>query len=175
MQNTPHDIEFNELSSTQPDEDNFIPIDPDWKTKYYKKVLKKRIKSYWLDVLIINLFIIVLILFSLLIGDEETKVNFIIIGYLLLVFGYPVPVAIMESSKWKGFFGKRIMKIEVSDNYGNPISFWRSIWRNFLKGLTFFVCITIIGYYIQKHYYLKTGKLMHDNWSKTVIGERLGN
>ena len=81
----------------------------------------------------------------------------------------------MESSKWKGFLGKRIMKIEVSDNYGNPISFWRSIWRNFLKGLTFYICITIIGYYIQKHYYLKTGKLIHDNWSKTVIGERLGN
>jgi uncharacterized RDD family membrane protein YckC len=79
----------------------------------------------------------------------------------------------MESSKWKGFIGKRMMKIEVSDNYGNSISFWRSIWRNYLKSFTFLFCMTIIGYIIQRHYYLKKGKFLHDYGSNTTIGERL--
>ena len=42
-----------ELISTSFDEDVFIPIDLDWKKKYYKRVWKKRIKAYLLDTIII--------------------------------------------------------------------------------------------------------------------------
>lgn len=170
MENLPPYTKSLEQSATPFDEDDFIPIDPDWKKQYYKRVLNKRIKAYWLDALIVSIILIILIVFAYLDGDEEGE-NTMYIANLV----YPIVVGYMESSKWKGFIGKRIMKIEVSDNYGNPISFWRSIWRNFLKGITFYICLTIVGYFIQKHYYLKTGKLIHDYWSNTVIGERLGN
>jgi uncharacterized RDD family membrane protein YckC len=106
--------------------------------------------------------------------------------YLLLVAIQIVIYAFMESSSWQGTLGKLIMKLQITDNAGNPISFWKSVVRNVIKCLIYafasylayayqsvgtivfilFVIAQIISYTITK-------KFFHDQLSNTVIGERL--
>jgi len=160
-------------------DDDFCPINSNWRIDYYRKVFWKRIKAYFFDLIIIwiatfTILISVIFFFSLFLNDDQVLSIFVVL-YFLLLFSIPVLISILESSKWKGAFGKRIMKIEVSDEFGKPISFWKSIWRNLLKGITFYICLTVIGFFIQRYYFLKSGKLIHDHWSNTVIGERLNN
>ena len=184
MTNTHPPMNVNPPSSL--DADIFIPIDLDWREKYYKRVLKKRAWAFLLDGIInyILLFLIDLVVIIIIyttihfisgkpfenINIKDENINLIGISTFFLVV---VLVALMESSKKKGSFGKRIMKIEVSDNYGNAISFRKSLWRNVLKFLTFYSYIFIIPLIIQMYKYRKTKKLFHDQFSNTIIGERL--
>jgi len=41
--------------------------------------------------------------------------------------------AFMESSSWWGTPGKRIMKLQITDKAGNPISFQKALLRNIIK------------------------------------------
>ena len=72
---------------------------------------------------------------------------------LLMVAAQILICAFMESSKWRGTPGKLIMKLQITDNAGNPISFGKALIR-------------IIAYSYSK-------KFFHDQLSNTVIGERL--
>ena len=168
------------------DADVFIPINPGWRKVYYNRVLKKRAWAFLLDS-IINYIILFIIAFITLcarmlvihyftgkeyvdidINEETISLLSIIITNLVVVV-----VAIMESSKKKGSFGKRIMKIEVSDNYGNALSLSKSFLRNLLKALTCYSYLLVIPLIIQIVTYRKTNKLFHDQFSNTLIGERL--
>ena len=178
--------QVNDHSPSSLDAEIFVPIDLDWRKKYYKRVLKKRAFAFLLDCIInyillfvIDIIIICILMFTIhfLTGKSLDSIDlddekFEWIG-LTTPFLVVVVVAFMESSKWKGSFGKRIMKIEVSDNYGNSISFWKSFWRNILKFLTFYSYLLIIPLIIQIFKYKKTNKLFHDQFSNTIIGERL--
>lgn len=191
MQKNSIDIESNEHDVTLLDSETFIPIDVDWRKTYYKRVLKKRFFAFLLDLIttvplaIIIAYIIaariVLVLSFLYIllkeliipntADPKNIMGAVVIVYTIVIFLFMfLPFGFMESSKSKGTFGKRIMKIEITDSYGNRISFWRSLWRNILKFLTLYFIIPAI---IQCFTYKKTKKLFHDKCSSTIIGERL--
>ena len=180
MQNSSTNTEINDSGSFL-DLEDFVPIDPNWREKYYKKVLKKRVIAFLLDIffssVICLIFAYLILLISTYLLSEFLK-EFYILDYF-----YPLicitcitmflPLAIMESSKWKGTVGKRIMKIQITDNHGNPISFWRSLLRNVLKVLVVCLYSFIIPLVVQYFTYKKTGKLFHDKFSNTIIGERL--
>ena len=87
---------------------------------------------------------------------------------------YVLICAFMESSKWRGTFGKRIMKLQITDRDGNRISFMRAVWRNISRMIVCYLYLLIIPIIIQVLTFGKSKKLFHDQLSETIIGERLG-
>ena len=156
-----------------------IDLQVDWRKKYYRRVLWKRALAFILDQVLtyVPLFII-----GMLIGMEVFDVNLesdtmstqdwlgLFISPLILYF---VVCAIVESSKYKGTFGKLIMRMEITDRQGNRIGFVRAFFRNILRFITGYLFIFIIPFIIQFFTYRKYKKLFHDQISYTVVGERL--
>jgi uncharacterized RDD family membrane protein YckC len=200
MQKNSIDIESNEHDVTLHNSETFIPIDVDWRKTYYKRILIKRVFAFLLDLITtvplafiiayiiaariaFVLFFLYFLLKELIIpdtadtADTADTINImraVLIVYTIVIYLFMfLPFGIMESSKSKGTFGKRIMKIEITDSYGNRISFWRSLGRNILKLLTLHSYILIIPIFRQCFTYRKTKKLFHDKGSSTIIGERL--
>jgi uncharacterized RDD family membrane protein YckC len=153
------------------------PISVDWRKKYYGKVVLKRgaalFIDYFLTFAIAGIVIMVAVFASSMIfevGDDDEM--------LQVLFGFGVTYFIicpmMESSRWRGTFGKMIMRIQITDRDGNRITFWRAFMRNLLRTLVFFVyCYTVVGLIWQIISFIKTKRLFHDKWSGTVIGEKL--
>jgi uncharacterized RDD family membrane protein YckC len=182
MQKTHSVTEINNLNPSSLDAEIFVPIDLDWRKKYYRKVVWKRCIAFVLDMFTTYIIAIVIAEFLLLISvpskmlfsDESTNsdIFFFIIGMIQLIC-FILLCAIMESSKWHGTIGKRIMKIQITDDYGNSISFFRSVVRNLLRiviGYSYFFILPLIFQYYR---FKKIRKLFHDELSHTVIGERL--
>jgi uncharacterized RDD family membrane protein YckC len=149
-----------------------VPIDLDWRKKYYKKVLGKRMIAFVLDYFIT--FVLstagALIIALILNIDIENRDQVI---FLLQFVCFIVLCALMESSRWQGTFGKYIMKIQITDKEGYSISFLRSIWRNILRiiiGYSYFFVIPLVFQIVR---FRKTKKLFHDELSSTNIGVRL--
>ncbi len=165
----------------------------DWRKNYLWNVFWKRVAASVIDGIIIGipLFIIFfLAIFSSLQNDNDyynygtpsaSTALSTVFYYILMVAIQIVIYAIMESSSWRGTPGKRIMKLQITDNAGNPISFTKSVLRNIIKllisafasvggGILFF--LYMIAQIIS---YAKTKKFFHDQLSNTLIGERLSN
>ncbi len=86
---------------------------------------------------------------------------------------YVIVCAAMESSGWRGTFGKRIMKLQITDRDGHPISFFRAFWRNAARLIVGYSYLFILPMIIQYFTFKKTKQLFHDQLSSTVIGEML--
>jgi len=95
-----------------------------------------------------------------------------IILYLLIGFvAYLIINAKMESSKWRGTLGKRILKLQITDKAGEPVSFFRAMIRNILRMVVGYLFIILLPF--QYFRFKKTKKLFHDELSRTVIGEKV--
>lgn len=147
-----------------------VPIDLDWRKKYYKKVLRKRMIAFVLDYFIT---FILSTIGALIIADV---LNIRIEDWRFFLLQFPCFIlfcALMESSRWQGTFGKYIMKIQITDKEGYSISFLRSIWRNILRIIIGYSYCFIIPLIYQIVRFRKTKKLFHDELSSTNIGVRL--
>jgi uncharacterized RDD family membrane protein YckC len=81
----------------------------------------------------------------------------------------------MESSKWRATLGKRLLKLQITDKKGNPITFSRALGRNILRTIVGYSFILIVPVIVQLISFNNTKKLFHDQLSNTVIGERLNS
>lgn len=151
-----------------------VAVDVDWRKGYYKKVMWKRAFAFVLDAMLfpvfwgISLFIVLLIDLTIDATTEESDdIGPIIISLCL----YLIFCAALESSKLRGSIGKRLMRIQITNRAGNPISFFRALWRNVLKSIFAFLYIVLFPFQIWR--FNKTKRLFHDELSNTVIGERL--
>jgi uncharacterized RDD family membrane protein YckC len=175
---------IDELEILPLDGDLFLPIDMNWRKKYYVRVLKKRAAAYLLDIILtvipalilsFALYFITLVV-SFLINDKffdhTSTAAFALMLLGSMLFYFLLLISIMES-RWRATFGKKIMKIEITDEYGEPVSFWRSLLRNFLKLVVFGSYLFVIPLIIQCFTFSKRKKLFHDGFSGTIIGERL--
>lgn len=159
-----------------------IPIEADWRKQYYKNVLWKRLFAFMLDNLImvpVFLFILIIITFVAFVFKDPT-VNDLTEDETFLIFlvgfgTYFIICAKMESSKWRGTFGKRILKLQITDREGQPISFVRALGRNLLRAFTGYSYMFLLPLILQIFRFKKTKKLFHDQLSSTVIGERLNS
>ncbi len=160
---------------------NNIAMDVDWRKDYYKNVLWKRALAYFLDNLItaipaVFLAFVFWAIVSVLINPDgaddvsDTEATFMVIFSLLFYF---IICAIFESSKYKGTFGKQIMKLEITDKHGNRIGFFKAFWRNIFRVLTAYSYLLIIPLIVQIFTFMKTKKLFHDQISTTVVGEKI--
>jgi len=160
-----------------------IPIEVDWRKKYYRKVLWKRLVAFLLDHLvmipvsfgIIFLYIIVEEIMKLIMNVQPKSEDITdgeIILYLLIGFvAYLIINAKMESSKWRGTLGKRILKLQITDKAGEPVTFFRAMIRNILRTVVGYLFIILLPF--QYFRFKKTKKLFHDELSRTVIGEKV--
>lgn len=173
---------------TEPKKQKTItPLEVDWRKQYYKKVLWKRALAFFLDHLVmipVSIGVMILYIFveaimneimNIQANPENTDVTdgklllYLFIGFL----AYLLINAKMESSKWRGTLGKRILKLQITDKAGEPVSFFRALVRNILRPIFGYLYISFITLIIQYFRFKKTKKLFHDELSGTVIGERL--
>ena len=112
-------------------------------------------------------------------GAQQDKLMEIVFYYILIAVAQIIICSFMESSMWRGTPGKRIMKLQITDNAGNPLSFGKAFVRNIIKQIisaftSFGNGILLILYIIaQVIAYSYSKKFFHDQLSNTVIGERL--
>ena len=143
----------------------------DWRRKYYRAVVLKRAGAILLDHIILFIALtIILMPFSE--GSEDVFSSAFNWAFLILYF---LIMPMLESSKWQGTIGKRILKLQITDSEGERITFLRAFWRNIMRSVvlySYFVSFGII-LVIQYFRFNKTRKFFHDELSGTVIGERL--
>lgn len=84
-----------------------------------------------------------------------------VLGFVLRTLYY----ACFESSEWQATPGKRLLKLKVMDEAGDPISFGLAVWRYLLKYLS--ALILGIGYLMILFTEKKQG--LHDKIAGTVI------
>ena len=113
-----------------------------------------RVVAFILDRIIIGIaaapFYFVLVLPSLLRivreaennGEPSPEMIFSILGgasmFLVILFvGYWLYEALLTASSWQGTIGKRVLRLKVTDEAGNRISFGRSTGRFFAKILSY--------------------------------------
>lgn len=151
-----------------------------WRGKYLWKVLWKRFAAYILDVIII--MIPIMVIQFLIWGDnflaelQQASVSFYLIYYGLLM----VVWSLFDSSRWRGTPGKHIMKLQITDDTGRPISFGKAFVRNLIK-FSLFALVAVdesgitgmVFYLAQIISFIIFKKFIHDHLSHTVIGERL--
>jgi uncharacterized RDD family membrane protein YckC len=142
----------------------------DWRRKYYWFIFFRRSLALLLD------YFLALILTGIIIGiisgenisedaiSTSTAVIMLVIFYLISPF--------MES-RWGATFGKMILRLQITDPDGNRISLGRAFWRNFLRSISFYSYCLVFPFVYQYFRFRRTKKLFHDEWSNTVIGERL--
>ncbi|MBT8304608.1 MAG: RDD family protein [Bacteroidia bacterium] len=185
-------------------------ISSNWRQAYFRKVAWIRTQAFLLDIIITSIpALLPFILFfrkTMESGMELQKsdyhagrftvdAEFIynnIIWYIIPLGIYLMICAAFESSKFRGTFGKMILKLQTTDQDGNRISFFKALWRNILKlligGFWIFVpldlyyfgestnfyipvSLTLLGMILQIWYFKKSRKLIHDDISKTDVGE----
>ncbi len=156
------------------------PIEVDWRKQYYKKVLWKRLLAFVLDNLImipvsfVCMFLVMVIIF--ITKDPEVidlTDNEYLFVFIITFCSYLVINAKMESSKLHATLGKRLLKLQITDKNGNPITFFRALGRNILRTIVGYSFIFIVPLIVQLIMFKSAKKLFHDQLSNTVIGERL--
>ncbi len=174
----PKKIEKGTLKA-KPKNINNVSMDVDWRKSYYKDVLWKRAVAFILDNIItaIPSILIAVILYSIvsvIVTDSEefsdSEVIFVMIFSFVFYF---IICAIFESSKYRGTFGKQIMKLEITDRQGHRVSFFKAFWRNILRFIVAYSYVLIIPFIIQILTFKKTRKFFHDQISYTVVGEKM--
>lgn len=141
-----------------------------------------RVLAFILDRIVVGVaaapFYFALVLPSLLRIIHEAQNNdepspemiFSIIGgasmFLILVFmGYWLYEALLTASSWQGTIGKRVLRLKVTDEAGNRISFGRSTGRFFAKILSY--ATLWIGFIMVAFTDKKRG--LHDILAGTVV------
>ncbi|MEO6290730.1 MAG: RDD family protein [Ginsengibacter sp.] len=154
-----------------------VQLEENWRKKYYKDVLWKRAAAFFLDNLL-TMIPVMLIAFVIaavaVVGPEEDVSDeklYFIFWFTLSV--YFIVCAIMESSQWRGTFGKRIMKLQITDKDGAPVSFFRALWRNIVRWIIGYSYLLIFPLIIQYFTFKSSRQLFHDQLSKTLIGEKI--
>ncbi len=154
-----------------------IPLEAEWRKDYYKNTTWKRAAAFMLDN-ILTMFPVMGITFTIAsaaVIDDDLVVTNADLGYIFSAtfIIYCIVCAAMESSSWRGTFGKRIMKLQITDRDGHAISFFRAFWRNVVRLVVGYSYLLIVPLIIQYFTFKKTKQLFHDQLSSTVIGEKL--
>lgn len=96
-------------------------------------------------------------------GDITTGAEWTI--NVIVLVGYYLYYAIMESSPAQATVGKQALGIQVTDLEGNRISFWRALGRSLAKivsVLTLFIGYIIAGFTAKK-------QALHDMIASTLV------
>ncbi len=98
----------------------------------------------------------------------EQVMPIIIMCIIVAILSIIIPViyyAGMHASKWQATIGKKLLKLKVTDLYGNRISFWRALGR--YLAMAFLSGIFYIGYIITA--FTEKKQSLHDLIAGTVV------
>jgi len=103
-------------------------------------------------------------------GEPSPEMIFSIIGsasifFIVAFVGYWLYEALLTASSWQGTVGKRVLRLKVTDEAGNRISFARSTGRFFAKILS--QVILWIGFIMVAFTDKKRG--LHDMLAGTLV------
>lgn len=112
----------------------------------------KRAAAFALDYVIILVYLITIMLFSLLMDSLfdinqwlfEDQVRAQLTGFLLITLPVTLYFAFGESSIRQATWGKQRLRLKVTDQYRNRIPFWRSLARTGLKFVPWELAHTLI-------------------------------
>lgn len=136
----------------------------------------KRFGAYFIDALVINTLITILISLGLLsligVDFDVTKLQdpsyslrsntpFMVVTLLIGNLYY----AILHSSKWQATVGKKLVGIKVTNLEGERIHFLRAAVRHLV--MLFLSSIFLIGYVM--YFFTKKKQTLHDMIAKTVV------
>jgi len=140
----------------------------DWRQQYYRSVVLKRAGALAIDWVVCYALAAVLLAISGEANDPDAP-----LGALFIVFYVFCPL--LESSAWQATVGKRVMGLQISDNDGKRIGFWRAFARNFARSIVLYGYVLSLGLLLVFQYmrFKSSKKLFHDEISGTVIGERV--
>jgi uncharacterized RDD family membrane protein YckC len=146
-------------------------IAADWRAKYYRTVMIKRAGAILLDHIV--LYVVLVIILIPFAGGTDAAFSAAFNWVFLILYFVIMPL--MESSKWQGTIGKRILKLQITDREGDRVTFLRAFWRNIMRSVVLYSYFISFGILLVIQYlrFNKTRKLFHDELSGTVIGERL--
>lgn len=82
--------------------------------------------------------------------------------WLILIWLY---FAYMESSRYRGTIGKHLLKLKVTDEYGEQLSFKESTIRFFIKIISF--VIVFVGFIMAL--FTKKNQALHDVIAHTIV------
>ena len=140
----------------------------DWRQQYYRNLVLKRGGALMIDWVVCFFLAAVLLAMSGESNDPDAQ-----LGAWFVVFYIFNPL--LESSAWQATVGKRVMGLQITDNDGNRIGFWRAAGRNLTRSLVLYAYVLSLGLLLvfQFFRFKQVKKLFHDELSSTVIGERL--
>ncbi|MDO7173313.1 RDD family protein [Mariniflexile sp. AS56] len=152
-----------------------VNLEVDYRKNYYGRTLMKRGAAFILDQFLtfVPIYFLWIIIEVMTMDDIEVEYEPSDTSLLLFILVYFTVCAVFESSKWKGTFGKRIMKLEITERNGDPVGFFKAFFRNILRFIMPYTYILVVPIIIQIFTFKKYKKLFHDQMSYTVVGERL--
>lgn len=159
----------------KPKKKTHINLDVDYRKSFYQRTLLKRGAAFIFDQFLTFVPIYFLWIVFEVITMDENAVEYAptLISFIGFIVAYLAVCAAFESSKWKATFGKRIMKLEITQRNGDRIGFFKAFLRNILRLIVGYIYILIVPLIIQIFTFKKFKKLFHDQMTYTVVGERL--
>jgi uncharacterized RDD family membrane protein YckC len=126
----------------------------------------RRVAAALIDGIVVGVVSFVVgLAWGLALGDSDAS---ILVVQLLILVGYYVYFAAMESSSYQGTVGKIAIGIQVTDLNGNRVSFRRALGRNLLKILS--TLILLIGYLLAA--FTERKQALHDMIAGTLVVKR---
>lgn len=140
------------------------------------EILLRRLVAYFIDIFISCVVIIILGVVgnAIYIANNYNTTSgsyvLMIVGFIIFVLLYFI---LSESSAKQATFGKRILKLVVTDTKGNRISFWRATGRFVLMFIFISLNFYIIGVIIDSiPYFLKKKRSLQQIMTGTVVKKR---
>ncbi len=143
----------------------------DWRRGYYWGVFWKRGLALFLDYLLSGVVTVAVLL--AVDGSTDNSDNSGSPGAIVVFLVFFYGACPYFESKWGATPGKMIIGLQITDKDGDRLSFRRAFVRNFFRSISVYLYCFIIPAIYQFSRFKQTRKLFHDEWSHTVIGERL--
>jgi len=130
-----------------------------------------RVLAYIIDYMILQFAsgVLMAVLLAVVVGSGGVNDNAVGVGvfsiYGLMLVGNWLYFAILESSRWQGTPGKQALKLVVTDENGDRISFGRATGRYFAKILS--AMIMLVGFMMVGWTQRKQG--LHDMICGTLV------
>jgi len=120
-----------------------------------------RVVAFIIDLVILGVVCMIPVYLVILTNIPELVGLSLVVWFLALLY-FPV----MESSKWQGTVGKKLVNLKVVDAEGNRLSIFRSVLRSVVKYISFNLTMCLISVLIPCS---KDKRALHDSLSGSYV------
>ena len=108
-----------------------VNLDVDYRKSYYGRTLFKRGVAFILDqfLTLVPIYFLWIVYEVITMPVDDVVYEPTATSMIVFVLTYVAVCAAFESSKWKATFGKRIMKLEITERNGDRIGFFKAFCK----------------------------------------------